>query len=391
MFKKQRAFFVRLALPAMMTAILIGSGLAGCSQEPSDVGVVARVNGKPIFLEQLEAKYDLSHLGWSGTVSPSLGKLKADYNRILSELIAQELIFQVLDEKGMPVTRDELLQAEATVRADYPKGMFEQVLVEEYIDLDVWREQLRAHLAYNKLLEKILRPRVTVEPWEIEDYYKAHIDQYNVPSRIRFLLVTGPDKDTVAAAVAHYEKNHDAEAFAGEFPTVKLQEMRVLEDRLTRKWQGALAGVAEGEGSEALSAQSGAEALILLERTPAHQLSPQEAATMIEKQLMERKLQKAFTDWLENELAGADIFVSQQLVTDGDDAEEPAQEEVAPAEEPTAPGSEAPLGDEAPMEEGDAVSPGQNSQPAPSALENSGSGSQDGATSGVYGHRGTAA
>lgn len=330
-------------LPLALTTILLSA--VGCGQEPSEVGVVARVNGQPIYLSQLEAKYDLSHLGWSGSVSPTLGKLKEDYSRILSELIAQELIFQVLDEKGFAVTEEEMLHAEAKVRADYPKGMFEQVLVEEYIDLDVWRRQLRAHLAYEKFLQHILRPRIVIEPAEIEAYYQHHLDVFNLPARVVFALVSGPDKDTVRQAVELYQAEGDLQNLSQAFEGVRAQEIKILQDRLTKKWSEALAGIPEGGATRPLSAQEGYEVLVLLERRPAQQLAPAEAYPLVEKILLEKKLQEAFSQWLENELADADIFVSQQLLAKEMDESEAADPVPSPESE-----KGVPLGDEDPGE-----------------------------------------
>lgn len=329
-----------------ITASVLLFFAAGCSQEPSEVGVVARVNGQPIYLSQVEAKYDLSHLGWSGSVSPTLGKLKDDYNRILSELIAQELIFQVLNEKGFAVTENEMLHAEAQVRADYPKGMFEQVLVEEYIDLSIWREQLRAHLAYEKFLDKIMRPRIDISEQEVATYYKKNLDAFIVPARVVFVLVTGPDQETVQQAVDEYRNVQDIQRMEQMFPGVKGQEIKILQSRLTSKWSKALAGVPEGSATEPMEAQDGFEALVLLERRSEQQLPPAEAYPVVETILLEKKLQDSFASWLEQELADADIFVSQRLL-----AEEEGDEERL---EPALPEQERslgePLGEEGPLD-----------------------------------------
>ena len=300
---------------------------AGCDQEASEVGVVARVNGYPIYLTDVEAKYDLSHLGWAGSVSPSLGKLKREYNDILAGLIVQELIFQVLDEKGFTVTNEEMLQTEARIRADYPKGMFEQVMIEEYIDLDIWRRQLRAHLAYEKFLNKILRPRITISKDGIQAYYEAHKMEFNVPARVAFLLVSGPDKEVLGQAVALFQQGADARKIERQLSGVKTQEIKIPLDQLTKKWASALQEVDPGDGSRVLSAQQGYELLILQDRQPARQLSVTEATPMIENVLMEGKLQQAYVAWLENEISGADIFVSQHLMATGQEAEDELEEQ----------------------------------------------------------------
>jgi parvulin-like peptidyl-prolyl isomerase len=301
---------------------------AACSQEATEVGVVARVNGFPIYLTDVEAKYDLSHLGWSGSVSPSLGKLKSEYRVILAELIAQELIFQVLNEKNIPVTEQEMLQAEARVRADYPQGLFEQVMVEEYIDLDIWRRQLRAHLSFEKFLNKILRPRITVEHGEVEAYYNEHAREFNVPAQVHFLLVMAAEKARLEEAYALFRRGADGEILSRELEGVEAQEVKLPLDRLTEKWSKALESVETGGATRALSAQRGYEMLILVDRQPARRLSLQEAYPVIERTLLERKLHEAYAAWLEEEIESADIFISAHLLAEGDEAED--EHEVQP-------------------------------------------------------------
>jgi hypothetical protein len=305
--------------------------LASCGADKEEAGVVARVNSRPIYLKQLEAKYDLSHLGWVSGAMPSLGKVKQEYRKLLSELIAQELVFQVLEEKGIPVLNDELDRAEAEVRTDYPKGVFEQVLVEEYIDLGNWRQQLRAHLAYEKLLTKLLLPNVGLDPKDVERYYREHEEKFVIPPRVSLLFVAGANKEAVKAAAeaCRREKNHQAVAEGN--PGVAIQEIKSKVERLPQKWAEAIKDAAPGDATPPQPGQGGYEALVLLERLPMKKLDPGQAYPLVEKILAEQKLQSAFLEWLKNEVKDADIYVSKLLL-----AEEPAGAVGSTVEEPAA-------------------------------------------------------
>lgn len=295
--------------------------VVGCSQETDEVGVVARVNGKPIFLKQLESNYDLSHLGWAGGVSPSLGTVKREYNKILSELIVQELIFQVLAEKGMPVTKDELNRAEAEVRMDYPKGQFEQVLVEEYIDLDAWRDQLKAHLAYEKFLTRILRPKIKIDFKEAEEYYQTNRTKFSLPERVHFALLTSQDKEALEKALAAYQSIGNLERLQSEVTGVTVREVKMPVEQIPERWSRVLAKLQDGQASALKAASVGFEALILLEKLAPMQLGPTQAYPLVEKILIEEKLGEAYKSWLENEIQDAAIYVSEILM-EGEEQEE---------------------------------------------------------------------
>ena len=321
---------VMLCLLALCLALA-----AGCQREVAEEGVVAKVNGRPIYLRQLEAKYDLMHLGWTGGVMPSVNRLKQDYGEMLSELIIQELVFQVLEEKHMPVTEEELDEAEQAIRADYPEGVFEQRLVEEYIDYEDWREQLRAHVALAKFMREILRPRIHLEYQEAEAYYKDHTDEFLLPARVHFLLFMGPSEDMVSQAGTLYRAVGDKDQVLGEFEPVSIQDLNMRTDRLPEAWNNALADLSPGDASSPSATQGGYEALVLLERIPEHMLDPSQAYPLVERILMDQKLHEAFVEWLEQEVADSQILVSTHLLPgneEGEEDEEVADEAFTPEE-----------------------------------------------------------
>lgn len=314
--------------------------LWNCSGNTLEEGIVAKVNGKPITLNRLEAKYDFLHLGWSDSLSPpTVGWLKDEYGRILSDLIVQELVAQELDERGLSVTDKELEKAEAEIKSDYPEGAFEQVLIEEYIDISLWREELRARLALDKFLQEVLRSEIKLDYQEAEAYYKEHITDFYLPPRVRFLQITGAIKKDVAKAVADYQKNHDLEHLDETYEGVTARELKVREDRLPDAWRDVVDGLEEGAAAEPESTSSGFEALILLERVPGKVLDPSRAYPLVESVLLEKKLQESFNEWLEDELENAEILITSHLLPDYTPEEETEyedyEEEDAMQEEPT--------------------------------------------------------
>ncbi|MDY7000333.1 MAG: peptidylprolyl isomerase [Thermodesulfobacteriota bacterium] len=297
----------------LLCLALAATMVFACTSNNEEPGVIARVNGRPIHLHQLESKYDFMHLNWAGDMNPTVKKLKTDYGRILGDLIVQELVAQALEERGLSVEENELAQAEENVRSDYPKGAFEQVLVEEYIDLKFWREELRARLTLEKFFQEVLRPRVKLNYQEAEAYYREHISDFYLPTRVRFFLIRGPSRDLVKSAANLYREERDVEALSRKFNQVTVQELKMREDALTVSWRNALKGLSPGEAGAILTDNLGFQILILLERYPAEVLDPSRAYPLVEKVLLEQKLRREFDAWLEKELQRAAIFVSPHL------------------------------------------------------------------------------
>lgn len=287
---------------------------AGCSNDAADLGIVARVNGAPIYLSQLEFQHDQFQADTAGGYVPSVEKLKGEYGEILTDLIVQELVLQELVKQDLPVTDHELLKAEEVVRSDYPEGAFDQMLVEEYIDLKSWRKQLKNHLAMKKFFQQVLRPQIKIDYKEAEQYYRDHISDFYLPESLRILVIRGPSREIVGKAVEKYQEEQDHLNLATMFGEVETREVVVREGRLSAAWKNAISGLSVGQASGVLTDRFGFEALVLLERSPAKVLAPAQAYPLVEKALLENKLRDAFENWLAGSVATAKITVSSHLL-----------------------------------------------------------------------------
>ena len=303
---------VRAVLP-LLCAALLALLLAGCGEDPLPEGVVATVNDKPIMLRTLEAVHDMNSMSWSGH-APSVEQLQAQYGGVLSDLIVQELVAQVLSRENIAVTDAEVAEAEAEVRADYPAGEFEKSLVEEYIDLDLWRSMLRSRIAMQKFMRQVLRPTISIPLEEVEAYYAAHKQDYRLPRRVQFLVVAGPDKaavDKARAMALNGARPADVEAAQ---PTVTVREVKMRRDRLPALWSKELAGLAPRQASAVKQGEWGYQSFLLVGEIPEKQLELSHAYPLVERVLLERKMDEAYARWIEAELRTARIRVSAHLV-----------------------------------------------------------------------------
>jgi len=305
--------------------------LMGCSGNADDMGIVARVNGSPIYLSQLEFQYDQFQSDTGGVYVPSVEKLRTEYGDILTELIIQELVVQELNRQDIGITDHDLLKAEEEVRADYPDGAFDQMLIEECIDLKAWRVQLRNYLAMQKFYHQVLRPQIKIDYKEAQEYYRAHISDFYLPESLRILVVRGPSREIVERAVEKYLAEKDQVNLATVFGEVETREVVVREGRLSAAWKSALAGLQPGQSSGVLTDRFGFEALVLQERSPAKVLAPAQAYPLVEKALLDSKLRDAFAEWLAKTVESATITVSSHLLPSRENASDGA--EAQPREE----------------------------------------------------------
>jgi hypothetical protein len=301
---------VRALVPALAACALA----AGCAGNGEEQGVVARVNGQPVHLQELESKYDMMLTSAAVSDTPSVEKLKSDYGLVLGNIIVQILVDQELDARGLDVTREEIRAAEAEVRSDYPdQEAFEQVLVEEYIDIGVWRDELESRLAMKKFFSQVLRPRVTLDYQEAEDYYRRNIKDFYLPPRVELVVIRGPSRDVVSSAAEHYAEVRDAEKLAGRYKELTVERVKIREDRLTMDWKNAISGLKPGDIGPVLAEDRAFTCLVFLDKSPAHVLEPSRAYPIVERVLLEQKLRLEFEAWLEEELEQAVIEVNPRI------------------------------------------------------------------------------
>ncbi|WP_092121835.1 SurA N-terminal domain-containing protein [Desulfonatronum thiosulfatophilum] len=302
------------SIPFLLALAVVLAG-SGCSSPMVEDGVVARINGQPVYLAQLEAVHDLKYLARTTQHSSSLGRLRQEYGAVLSEIVVQYLVAQFLEERGLAVSENELGASEAQVRADYPEGAFEQTLVEEYVHLDRWREQLKATLSQEKLLQKVLRPSISIDYQEVDSYYRNNIGDFYLHPRVEFLFIHGRDRDLVERVLEMSASEPDPVILGKRFDRVGVYTYNLREDNLSTDWQALLVELEPKQATSILMREpEGHYALVLLERTQGRIIDPAQAYPLVERILVERKMEQAFDAWLADALASANIVINQQLL-----------------------------------------------------------------------------
>ncbi len=294
----------------LLLALLLISGCKDKSEEP---GIIARVNGNPIYLSQLDYKYDLMHDGSAGFV-PSVNQVRSEYGQILGDIIVQELVTQELQEHNVPVSDQELKEAEDEVRSDYPEGAFEQILIEEYIDLNSWRRQLRYQLAMDKFFSQILRPEIKIDYKEAEAYYRTHLSDFYISAGYQFIMIKGFSRDLVAKGVELYREGISPDKISGSLKQVSVREIWIRNDQLPAEWESFVKELEPGKASPVIIQEREFICLILKEKKNATLLTPLQAYSAVEKVLLEKKLDDKFELWLKKKIASSKIKISKELL-----------------------------------------------------------------------------
>jgi len=295
-------------------ALLLALFLAACQDDPLERGVAAKVNGRPIELKILEYAQGLKISTSSAVPGEAMARLREEYGETLAGLIVEELVFQELAKRGIEVGEADLKKAETAVRSGYPGRTFEDTLQEEGLDLDVWRERLRARVALDMFMARVLRPRVPIASWEVQQYYKEHSQEFVQPARVRFVKVESKTAESLRKALDAAKAAPDPAGMLTVFEDVVMGIQALSGDAITPKVRDALKGLQPGQVSPVAQGGMGFQAYMLLERTESRVDGLVQVYPLVEKRLLEVTLAREFSLWLTSSLDSSVIEINPGLI-----------------------------------------------------------------------------
>jgi len=150
-----------------------------------EVKLVAEVNGKPITADLFDEKYSRFMLRFHvpKAKSPtSVNELKLGF---LNKLIETELLLQEAAVRGLTVTEEELDREIGLLKEDYPKDTLNEALEKIGLRLEEWKKDREEKLLIDKLIQREIDSVIHVSDDEVQDYYKANKEQFQLPLMVR--------------------------------------------------------------------------------------------------------------------------------------------------------------------------------------------------------------
>ncbi|MDR2800790.1 MAG: SurA N-terminal domain-containing protein [Desulfovibrio sp.] len=123
---------------------------AGCLQTRLPEGVVATVNGEPIYLRTIQALLDGRTSAGGAWETPSLKIMKSRYGDALGTLIVNSLVRQELARRKLAVSDGDMEKTLAEMRADYGQKEFSRIFANESLHEAEWQILLRDHLSVQR-------------------------------------------------------------------------------------------------------------------------------------------------------------------------------------------------------------------------------------------------
>jgi len=153
--------------------------IAGCHKGPQQ-GVVATVNGHPIFQTDVDKAYTNQLATNPQQQVPTPDQADSLKLNIIRTLITEAEVDQRAAKQGLTATDAEVEAKLAEMKAPYTEEQFQTKLKTANLTLDELKREVRRSLTQEKLLNKEINSRITVTDSDVRNYYDAHKADFNL-------------------------------------------------------------------------------------------------------------------------------------------------------------------------------------------------------------------
>lgn len=165
-----RFTFRFLAMVALCIGSLLWSGCMEAPTEPLDAYLV-KVGGRTLTVSEFNEVFEISKTAYShsDTMDP---EVVADIKlRLLNQLIEEMILLEKAGAIGISVSDAELEEEVQKIKADYPEGIFEEMLLEAAVSFEAWKKRLKMQLIARKFIQSELEAKITITAEEVARYY----------------------------------------------------------------------------------------------------------------------------------------------------------------------------------------------------------------------------
>ena len=166
------AVWFRAALAACLVSLLL-SGCTRTATEPVDEYLV-KVGNSTLTVSGFNEVFEISKTAYSHSdiMNP---KVVADIKlRLLNQMIEEMILVEKAAAAGISISDREFEQEVQKIKADYPDGVFEEMLLEAAVSFEAWKKRLKTQLIARKFIQKELESKITITSEEVARYYAKH-------------------------------------------------------------------------------------------------------------------------------------------------------------------------------------------------------------------------
>lgn len=135
-----------------------------------------RVSERVVTVNDFNQAFEIGKSAYPHNLSQNSILFKEAQVRMLNQMIEELLVLQWAAELQIELTESEVAKAIASIKADYPEGVFEQMLLEYAVSYSFWEKRLKIRLMMEKVIEREVQQKITLTPEEIARFYKENYE-----------------------------------------------------------------------------------------------------------------------------------------------------------------------------------------------------------------------
>ncbi len=294
----------------------------------SAYGAAARVNGVEILNAMLEKNFEEyqreNNVNIAGIRYPD--RVKDMKREVLEELIDQELVWQVVQQKDLYASPEDVDRSLQQLRSQYDsEDAFLTRITIEGFTADAYREHVRRMASASLYMQRISETAV-VSIDEMHDFYADNLDKFEIPEMVRarhILLKVHPNandelrakvRERMNAIIAELDAGAEFEALAAMYSEDDSKSVGgdlgfFNRGEMVEAFAEAAFATAVGEVTGVVETVYGLHIIKVDDRQPS-QIVPEEAAQQqIYDHLLEVKRRQAIRDELAALRTDADIKI----------------------------------------------------------------------------------
>ncbi len=152
--------------------VLHGCSDSGKKKFESDSEFLIRVEKKVVTVSDFNKAFETAKAAYSHNEIQNPEVVRDIQLMLVNQLTEEMILQQRADELGIHISDSELDKAVSDVKKDFPKNVFEQVLLEYAVSYDNWKAGLRHRLLMKKVIAKELGEQIKITPDDVLKYYR---------------------------------------------------------------------------------------------------------------------------------------------------------------------------------------------------------------------------
>lgn len=298
-------------------ALAISFPLSACGiLDRSEEDVVIIVGERKITTDEL--KRDIKYIA-AGMGMTDQG-VKYVIDPLVSKLVDHYLILEYGREKGITLSEKELESAVKEIKKDYPEeSVFQEILLQRYLDYEKWKEGLRQQLLVKKIMAKVSENINPITFDEIKTYFETHRNEFTRREMVKFSQIVTRTKDEAEDIRKRLDEGKNLTELARRYSTTPEAENGgevgwVSKGELHESIEKAIFSMPVGKISRVVKTPYGYHIFRVQSKRPKGFKSLPEAMDEIQSKLFHQKQDTFYERWLKQLRGLFSVTVNQELL-----------------------------------------------------------------------------